>query len=203
MIGNPRGRLEDQVALLGTPRASEWKGSGPAGSKSHQHMLDRDYLTAQVVEIAENQLMPSPSAADGNGGGRHSSAGHQRTLPGETRLLPTPVVTDHNGSGAPEGQDYRGLSLTDATVRRAMDWGQYAPAIERWEALTRPAPDPTELNSKGKPRLAAEFSEWMMGLPAGHVTEVPGVARNEALKMCGNGVCPQQATAALRILGLG
>jgi DNA (cytosine-5)-methyltransferase 1 len=38
----------------------------------------------------------------------------------------------------------------------------------------------------------------MMGLPAGHVTGVPGLSRNEQLKALGNGVVPQQATAALR-----
>ena len=39
-----------------------------------------------------------------------------------------------------------------------------------------------------------------MGLPAGWVTDVPGISRNEMLKALGNGVVPQQATAALRYL---
>ena len=39
-----------------------------------------------------------------------------------------------------------------------------------------------------------------MGLPAGHVTAVPGLTRNEQLKALGNGVVPQQAEAALRVL---
>ena len=38
----------------------------------------------------------------------------------------------------------------------------------------------------------------MMGLPAGWITDVPGVTRNEALKLCGNGVVTAQAEAALR-----
>jgi DNA (cytosine-5)-methyltransferase 1 len=37
----------------------------------------------------------------------------------------------------------------------------------------------------------------MMGLPAGWVTDVPGINRNDALKLCGNGVVPQQAAAAV------
>lgn len=37
----------------------------------------------------------------------------------------------------------------------------------------------------------------MMGLPAGWITDTPGITRNQALKMCGNGVVPQQAAAAL------
>ncbi|HEY9411208.1 MAG TPA: hypothetical protein VIP77_16635 [Jiangellaceae bacterium] len=41
----------------------------------------------------------------------------------------------------------------------------------------------------------------MMGLPDGHVTDVPGLTRSEQLKALGNGVVPQQAAAALaRIL---
>ncbi|MEV6984995.1 hypothetical protein AB0M95_27565 [Sphaerisporangium sp. NPDC051017] len=36
-----------------------------------------------------------------------------------------------------------------------------------------------------------------MGLPAGWVTDVPGLTRNQMLHALGNGVVPQQATAAL------
>ncbi|MDJ0405851.1 DNA cytosine methyltransferase [Rhodococcus erythropolis] len=77
-----------------------------------------------------------------------------------------------------------------------IDWGDYGPAVRRWERLTRPAPAPTELNSNHKPRLNAAFAEWMMGLPVGHVTAVPGISRAHQLKAIGNGVCPQQAIAA-------
>lgn len=40
----------------------------------------------------------------------------------------------------------------------------------------------------------------MMGLPAGHVTAVPGLTRTRQLKALGNGVVPQQAAAAIRLL---
>lgn len=39
-----------------------------------------------------------------------------------------------------------------------------------------------------------------MGLPAGWVTDVPGLSRNAMLKALGNGVVPQQAELALRLL---
>jgi DNA (cytosine-5)-methyltransferase 1 len=39
-----------------------------------------------------------------------------------------------------------------------------------------------------------------MGLPAGHVTDVPDLSRNQQLHALGNGVVPQQAEAALRLL---
>ncbi len=39
----------------------------------------------------------------------------------------------------------------------------------------------------------------MMGLPDGHVCAL-GMSRTAELKMLGNGVCPQQAALALRLL---
>ena len=80
------------------------------------------------------------------------------------------------------------------------NWGQFESAIRRWEAITRPAPAPTEPTGKdGAQRLAPKFTEWMMGLPDGWVTG-HGLSRNDELKMCGNGVVPQQAAMALKYL---
>ena len=79
------------------------------------------------------------------------------------------------------------------------DWGKYADAIARWEAIHGPAPAPTMTSPRsGNQQLSPAFTEWMMGLPAGWITDVPSITRNEALKACGNGVVPQQAIAALR-----
>ena len=63
-----------------------------------------------------------------------------------------------------------------------------------------PAPSPTEPN-KTEPTPSAAFSEWMMGWPAGWVTDpTSGISRNDQLRIVGNGVCPQQAVRALRYL---
>ncbi|MFV8169862.1 hypothetical protein [Mycolicibacterium peregrinum] len=62
---------------------------------------------------------------------------------------------------------------------------------------------PTEPNSLGNPRLAPAFPEWMQGWPLGWVTALVAlglISRNDALRIIGNGVCPQQAIAALRWL---
>lgn len=76
-------------------------------------------------------------------------------------------------------------------------WAEYAPAIARWERVTgRPAPAPVD----DQRRLAAPFVEWHMGLPAGHVTGVPGLSRNAQIRALGNGVVPAQAAYAIRIL---
>lgn len=78
-------------------------------------------------------------------------------------------------------------------------WGRYAPAIHRWEQSQGPAPSPVDPDRE-RPRLSPRFVEWMMGLPTGWVTDVPGVTRAQALRMLGNGVVPQQAAHALDAL---
>lgn len=80
-----------------------------------------------------------------------------------------------------------------------IDWGTYAPAIRRWETLRGTAPSPVEPTGRGGLRLSPRFTEWMMGLPEGWVTNPAiGINRTDQLKACGNGVVPQQAAAALR-----
>lgn len=100
----------------------------------------------------------------------------------------------------PNGEKYgptSGTTLTDAALRQ--DWREYEAAIRRAEqALGRPAPAPTAPAPKGNPRLSAAFVEWLMMLPAGHVTDVPDISRNDMLKALGNGVVPAQAAAATR-----
>ncbi|GAB2960525.1 hypothetical protein [Streptomyces heilongjiangensis] len=39
-----------------------------------------------------------------------------------------------------------------------------------------------------------------MGLPTGHVTDIPALSRSAQLKALGNGVMPQQAVHALNLL---
>lgn len=46
-------------------------------------------------------------------------------------------------------------------------------------------------------QLAPPFVEWMMGLATGWVTDVPGLSRNDMLKILGNGVVPLQAIEGL------
>lgn len=79
-------------------------------------------------------------------------------------------------------------------------WGNYAPAINRWQSVIgRPAPSPT-IQRNERDRLNPEFVEWMMGLPEGWVTG-HGFSASQELKMLGNGVVPQQARLALELLG--
>ena len=88
------------------------------------------------------------------------------------------------------------------TRELAVNWGEYEPAVRQWESLTRPAPAPTLPDGKnGNHRLNPEFTEWMMGWPAGWVTAPAiGLTRAGQLKACGNGCVPQQVVGALSIL---
>ena len=92
-----------------------------------------------------------------------------------------------------------GVERGSGATERPSAWGTYSPAVSRWERLTRPAPTPTVL-TQGVARLNPLFVEWMMGLPEGWVTDVPGIPRNGQLHLLGNGVVPQQARAALGTL---
>lgn len=114
-------------------------------------------------------------------------------------LLPTPTSERYDGRKSEAFAEGR------HTIHEIMSrnrWGDYAAAVARWEALTRPAPAPqTPTGKNGKHRLSAAFVEWMMGLPDGWVTNPAiGISRNNQLKALGNGVVPQQAAWAIRHL---
>lgn len=115
-------------------------------------------------------------------------------------LLPTVTTQDSKNDGVPS-QFRRNTKPLNAQVKAVSEWGKFAPAIERWETVTeRPSPAPTKPDGKDEThRLSSEFAEWMMGLPGGWITDV-GLSRKDELKACGNGVVPQQAVLALRIL---
>lgn len=89
----------------------------------------------------------------------------------------------------------------NAQVLVKTDWNKFQPTVKFWEQeIGRKAPTPTKPDGKkGVHRLSSKFTEWMMGLPDGWITDV-GLTRNEELKLAGNGVVPQQAELALRLL---
>lgn len=102
------------------------------------------------------------------------------------------AAADPDGAGSQGGEPEAGRELPA--------WGPYEPAIRRWAAIVgRRAPLPVEPGRNG-PRLAPAFVEWLMGLPPGHVTGVPGLSRAAQLKALGNGVVPAQAALAVRVL---
>jgi hypothetical protein len=168
---------------------------------------------SNVRETVINDLFPTPAASEGtkapaqqdaeikgkNGQFWLSNVAKGISNENEILLMGTPRANAAESSsvqveaGAPKGRIEDQVKLTE--------WGKFEPAIRRWEeVLGRPAPAPTKPDGKdGAHRLSSAFTEWMMGLPEGWITDC-GLTRNEELKACGNGVVPQQAELALRVL---
>jgi DNA (cytosine-5)-methyltransferase 1 len=171
----PTGRL----TLLQTPRTSDTNGAGAHGqggmdlrtvasllptptSRDHKGRNQRDDATCLT-----GALLPTPRATDGtNGGPNQRGSSGDLMLPSAVHLLPTPAVNDMGAGKTVEAWDEwtarmkakhgngngHGASLHIESLR-SDKWGQYAPAIARWEAvLGRPAPAPTEVSTKSRER---------------------------------------------------
>ena len=194
------------MMLLPTPTRRDYKDGQSARFRSG--VLQRDTLSRCIFEAIRGGeiLMPTPKALDGVKGNLKTSqerldSGHQVDLPNVAiDLLQTPQVDDSKNTGHNQGRRTT-LASEVWLAEQTISWGKFEPAIRRWEqVLGRVAPAPTKPDGKdGAHRLSSEFTEWMMGLPEGWITDV-GLKRNEELKACGNGVVPQQAELALRIL---
>jgi hypothetical protein len=198
-------------------------------SQGRQVMLSNyavDFVNAEVT------LLPTVTVQDGkNTAGKSQFERNTLPLNAEVTLLPTTTTNgnERKGPGYSSAGILQELEIANGILPKeysdwtqaakktksiptqksektsldeTMTWGKFEPAIQRWEALTRPAPAPTKPDGKdGNHRLSADFTEWMMGLPEGWVTaEDIGLKRNDQLKACGNGVVPQQAELALRML---
>lgn len=188
-----------------------------------------DLPVAHAAGVGEREPANQTVAVSGGGDAREVSGGGGSAPAADAdgdavRQQPVAIagrggeaVAGLAGADAPADTDRGGRSRDaelpvrrDAVQQRVRDhahgrdnadvqWGEYEPAIRRWEhILGRPAPRPTDALG----RLSPAFVEWMMGLPAGHVTGVPGIPRGAQLKALGNGVVPQQAAAALRLLAV-
>lgn len=198
------GRLRGDEGWVATPGQTEGGGAQSVsrvgrgvGAGGALNLLPtpavNDMGEGKTVE-AWDAWTDAMKAKHGNGNGHGASLAIEAQ-----RLLPTPRVMAEVKTSERAKRLYSSKDSMGDVVEKGA-WGQYAAAIARWETVTRPAPPPTETGPKGNPRLSARFSEWLMGLPDGWITDVPGLTRNEALKLAGNGVVPQQAAEALRFL---
>jgi len=187
---------------LATPKARDWSPEGyEAGLRRATPQLGTQ------IKALRMELMPTPIVRDYKDGsaevirdGEVQTDTVARAIfnSGEV-LLGTPRTSSANGTttsqiaaGAPKARLEDQVHTT---------WGKFEPAIHRWEkVINRPAPAPTKPDGKdGSHRLSSKFTEWMMGVPEGWITDV-GLSRVDELKACGNGVVPQHAELALRIL---
>ena len=200
--------------LLPTPRATDGIKGCPAqrGSKGD--------LTLPSAAMRVDAARPDPdSTTPGDGEGRDADEGPLLPTPREaaTRTGRHAATSPTSRSGpsleqaaeiaaglAPRelgtGDEAPAAWQSPADAEAARAWGPYAEVVARWEVLLgRPVPAPTQPGTHGKPVLAPRFVEWLMGLEAGWVTDLP-LPRTLALRVLGNGVVPQQAAVALRLL---
>lgn len=173
------------MRLLPTPRAADGK-RGPnvnRGGSSHE---GGDDLVTVVM-----RLFKTPTANLGsNGAAQHpdkrKAGGHGPSLDDEVCFL---LAVE---PGAPESQ---------GAHSPAEWWQEFAPAVWRWETLCgKAAPVPVVRGPRGGKKLSPRFCEWLMGLPDGWVTDVEGTTLPEQLSRIGNGVMPQQAYTAFKLL---
>ena len=169
---------DSESLLLRTPKASEGMG-GALGEAlaiergNHVGLRDQvnDLVAAQGQKVSRANL-PTPTVAD--------------------------TFTDNLKSSQQKEGSMHSVNLSQAVH---MNWGKFQDVVARWETIIHlPAPAPTKPDGKdGTHRLSSQFTEWMMGLRPGWVTG-HGLSRKDELKACGNGVVPQQAELALRLL---
>ncbi|WP_424462947.1 DNA cytosine methyltransferase [Pseudoclavibacter helvolus] len=216
--------LMEPPALFRTPMADE-DGGGPLHPDTARERGQTLRLTGQVLAMT-GDLLPTPSASVANDGeGTETWLARREQVKAKgingngmgmplsiaVQLLPTPdaYAGSRGGSQDPDKRRAGGhtVSLQDVTEQKPEAFGDYQPAINRWQSVIgRPAPSPTSQSVKGKPQLDPPFVEFLMGLDAGWVTS-PGIwddmdmtapaVRNAKLKALGNGVVPQQAAEAV------
>ncbi len=206
-----------ESSMLRTPSAIEGEGGAiraDVAREKNRMLMVRDQMAQLAADNGlkvSASLLPTPTTQDGKNNGAPSQM-ERNTLPlnAEVMLLPTPNTMEHREiKSAEQIAEMKAKSpggyrnLREEVINEVQNWGQYEPAIRRWEqVIGRPAPAPTLPDGKeGAHRLSPFFVEWMMGLNEGHVTSPEiGISRNEMLKACGNGVVPQQAQLAVRYL---
>jgi hypothetical protein len=191
---------DSESLLLRTPAASE-------AERGHQPEEKARARGGQVTLSGQFKNLPTPTVADTftdklKSSQQKEGSMHSVNLSQAVHMLPTPNTMDDLPPRDESKIDRSkgGFSNVRETVVRP-NFDRFEPVVKRWEeTISLPAPAPTKPDGKdGAHRLSSEFTEWMMGLRPGWVTG-HGLSRKDELKACGNGVVPQQAELALRLL---
>jgi len=185
------GALEDADGAT----CGERRAAAPDEAESRRARADARGRGGVPVAAAQRlSLLPTPNAGNFNDG-ESLETWRARRDRNKTKGI------NGNGQGTPLAIAAQMLAEPGAQDWVTAEGVDYGPAVRRWEEATgRPAPCPTEPGARGKRRLNPAFSEWMIGAPAGHITAVPGLSRNDQLRAIGNGVVWQQGAHALRLL---
>ena len=183
-----------EITLLPTTTASDHKGANRSGSGSAS--------ANGIATTVERIVLPTPTT-NGNErkGPGYSSAGILQELEIANGILPKEYANWEHAKEKVNPKIIPETKSTKTKLDNETNWGKFEPAIRQWETiLGRPAPTPTKPDGQnGNHRLSSSFAEWLLGVPENWICN-QGLSRTDELKMAGNGVCPQQAELALRIL---
>jgi hypothetical protein len=207
---------DSEFSYLRSPKASEGEGGalGEAEAMKRGNTVGvrnqvMDLIAAQGEKVSRANL-PTPTVADTFTDNLKSSqqkegSMHSVNLSQAVHMMPTLRASDgyeRRNRKTMERIARDGGDMTMPTLAATtQDWGKFKEVVQRWEnTIGIPAPAPTQPDGRdGAHRLSSKFTEWMMGLQPGWVTG-HGLSRKDELKACGNGVVPQQAELALRLL---
>lgn len=133
--GAPHQRA--RLFIIGYPDGQPWDMRRPARPRQTQGGRP----LGQPAGPGVSALMPTPTASDHKAGRHQDGTGHSLTQ--AVQLLPTPSASDAimglpRTSGRPPEK-----STKLATRLEYTDYGDYAPAIARWEQVTGRAAPPT------------------------------------------------------------
>lgn len=188
-----------RMAVMPTPTVSDIYTANMKSSQMSEGSLHSVTL-ARLVNRPD--LLPTPVAIEGIKA-TAAQGSEEKLKSGQVWL--TNIAHDFaTQQGLPTPPRQNGQPVKPLNEPAPLSWGKFEPAIRRWEQIRGiAAPAPTKGDGKdGSHRLSSRFTEWMMGLEPGWITDV-GLSRVEELKACGNGVVPQQAELALRSLLIG
>ena len=187
-----------------TPVASEGTKAPSQQTSATKSKTGQVWLSNVAKDLEPLLGTPRANAAESSSKQVELGAPKSR-IEDQVKLFPTLRASDSYERRNQKTMDRIARDGGDMTMttlaRTTTDWGKFEPAIRRWESiLGRPAPEPTKPDGKdNNHRLSSKFTEWMMGLPDGWITG-HDLKRNDELKLVGNGVVPQQAELALRLL---
>ena len=181
-----------RVFVVATHPSGEGGGQGDAWGLEEKYDPTPRNPRDTSTKLNSLQLLPTPAASNPNDSEPLNKWLERREQVKNTRV-------NGNGMGTPLSIAIRGeypYNNPNSNI-----YGKYSQAIARHEEIFgRLSPHPLDFltTASVEGRLSPPFVEWMMGLPEGWITDIPGITRSNQIKLLGNGVIPRQAEEGIR-----